>query len=76
MTEIDQFYLDCFWDLNSCRRVGMSLGSIPWDSIYLYATDHLQFPPNLRGFFIKLIRTLDNSYLEWIEKSRSKDNSG
>jgi hypothetical protein len=34
---MDEFYLSAFWDLSTCRRIGMSLGPIPWNHIREYA---------------------------------------
>lgn len=67
-----ELFYGAFWDLSTCRPIGMSEGPISWLSIDAYATargldaeqrDDLQF----------FVRTMDRAYLEHIGKRREKE---
>lgn len=64
-----EVFLQAFWDLSTCRQIGMGLGPIPWTSVESYAT--LYFESD--GFKQDLhfhIRQLDAAYLEWANKGK------
>lgn len=65
------FYLNAFYDLNSCRDTGWSPGPIPWTAIRDYA-DYRGLEPHLLDFFSKVIRIVDQDYLKYIEEQRPK----
>lgn len=56
------FYWYAFWDLNTCRSTGMSIGHIPWTAIKSYADQY-----ELRGLqfneFVSIIRALDDKFV-------------
>lgn len=72
ITEADVFYLKAFYDLTSCREVGMGLGPIPWRDIYTYAI-YAGFENDLYDHFIQVIREMDAGYLEWQRKKQEVD---
>lgn len=59
-----EVYLEAFWDLSTCRQMGMGLGPIPWTSIENYITIS-GGDENFREDFHHLIRRLDQAYLAW-----------
>lgn len=63
------WFLDAFWDLNTCRSIGMGLGPIPWAHIVSYAAwsrlDH-----DLELIFVRVIRAMDVTYLGQVEKQQ------
>lgn len=59
-----EMFLQAFWDLSTCRQMGMGLGPIPWTSIENYATisgGDEEFTQDLHYH----IRRLDQAYLNW-----------
>lgn len=61
----DQFYLEAFDELSSCRQIGMSVGPIPYDKIVWYSREILGFDEDSTSVFKSIIRELDNVYLKW-----------
>lgn len=59
----DEFYLKAFYDLSSCRDIGMSLGPIPWRDILTYAI-YSKLDDDLIEPFIQIIREMDSGFLE------------
>ena len=66
-----EMYYGAYFDLMTCRQVGMVAGPIPWTAINQYATayryddeqeDDLQF----------YISRMDSAYLEWASKNKGK----
>lgn len=35
-----EFIYTAFWELSTCRPIGMGMGAIPWSAIYDYAAVH------------------------------------
>lgn len=66
----DEFYLQSFWDLSTCRAIGMSPGPIPWTAIVEYAR-YKQLDSGMLGPFVDIMRRLDAVYLE--DTSREMD---
>ena len=60
----DQFYLDAFWDLSTCRPVGMSEGPIPWTSIVEYWRMS-GLDDDTMELFVGVIRAMDAEYMIW-----------
>ena len=54
-----------FWDLHSCRPVGLDVGPIPLTAILDYCTAY-QIDGDQREDFIWLIRRLDAEYRKWM----------
>jgi len=63
----EDFYLGAFWELSTCRAMGMSIGPIPWDKVVDYARFAGLDYDNL-GLFVMVIRAMDSVYLEWLSK--------
>jgi hypothetical protein len=63
----DEFYVDAFWELCTCRALGMSIGPIPWRDVVSYA-EYVELEHDLISVFVRAIRALDNIYLVWVEK--------
>jgi len=68
----DQFYLDAFWDLSTCRQMGMGLGPIPWKDILEYA-QYKELDCDLVDMFFLTIRAMDRVYLDWSDKRADKN---
>jgi hypothetical protein len=75
----DEFYLEAFWDLSTCRASGMGIGSIPWRDIVFYA-DYMRLEPDIKQVFVPTIRAMDAVFLEHMDKkqqtSSGKSSSG
>lgn len=61
-----------FWDLNTCRQIGMGLGQIPWDKIVEYGY-HAGLERVIIDPFVRIIQTMDAKYLNWKEEQSQKD---
>lgn len=59
-----EFYLKAFWDLSTCRQMGMGLGPIPWLSIHEYGKLTCNTEESYEDFQFH-IRQLDSAYLNW-----------
>ena len=55
------FYTDAFWELSTCRQIGMGLGPIPFTSLMEYAK--LREVEEIDDF-LYVIRVMDNAYLK------------
>lgn len=62
------FYLKAFYELSTCRPMGMGMGAIPWDKARLYA-EHVQLQVGMIDHFISIIRIMDDTFLKWHLKS-------
>lgn len=60
----EDFYFRAFWDLHTCRHIGMGFGPIPWNTIVEYGFLQDLDRDMLRPF-IRIIREMDTAYLEW-----------
>lgn len=67
----DEFYLRSFYDLHTCRAVGMDLGPIPWNVTVQYAYHH-KLEEDLIEPFVLIIRSMDSAYRDWMEGERKK----
>ena len=70
--ESNRFYLTAFYDLSTCRSVGMDIGNIPWRDVILYANEK-GLSGEFREFFICVIMNLDIKYLEIIRENVKND---
>lgn len=55
---------NAFFDLNSSRQAGFSIGSIPLSEIYVYMQIRGIDDPQERLIFLRRIQILDNEYLK------------
>lgn len=60
----DEVFLRAFYNLTTCRQIGMSIGPIPWTDIYKYAL-FLELDKDLIDPFIQIIREMDSGWLNW-----------
>ncbi|MHA1859165.1 MAG: phage tail assembly chaperone [Candidatus Thorarchaeota archaeon] len=63
----DMFFLSAFGELSTCRQIGMAAGPIPWRDIIEFAR-FSELDESLLDMFVRVIRTMDNVYLEWMRK--------
>lgn len=64
-------YLRAFYELDSCRPIGMAEGPIPWVVVDQWCQS-LGLDEEEREDVHYLVRRLDNSYLRHVESKRSK----
>lgn len=67
----DQFYIRAFWNLGSCRAIGMSLGPIPWTALVEYGT-RAGLDDEAIEIFLEIMRHLDSAYLNYQEEEATK----
>jgi len=69
------FYLDAWFDLDTCREVGMGLGPIPWTAIIDYAREY-ELQKWHKDIFVSHIKKMDAAYrarkAEEAEKERQR----
>jgi len=66
-----ELYYGAFWDLSTCRPLGMSEGPISWLSIDAYATAR-GLDAEQRDDLHHHIRAMDRAYLGHLAKTRDK----
>ena len=57
-----ELFYEAFWELSSCRSVGMAMSQIPWLAINTYA-NHLEIYGEQRQDLYYHIRNMDEAYL-------------
>lgn len=57
-----QLYYDAFFELNTCRTVGMGLGPIPWTAVIDYARA-FEFDDEQTDSLIYFVREMDAAFL-------------
>jgi hypothetical protein len=62
---VEQFYVDAFNELSSCRTFGMVPGPIPWRDIVQYASFH-EIDEDMFPTFLAVIRSMDAAYIRWV----------
>lgn len=67
-----EFFLNAFYELTTCRSMGMGLGPIPWTSIANYASMWCESEDFAKDLHFH-IRALDARYLTWANKN-TKEN--
>lgn len=67
-------YYGAFWDLDSCRQIGMGEGPISWLSVDAYATAR-GFDPEQRDDLHHHISAMDRAYLKFRADKREKERS-
>lgn len=70
---INNFYLQAFYDLSTCRNIGQILGPIPWNIIVQYA-EYSGLEIDMTDLFIRVMRSLDLAYLEWCNADAKRIN--
>lgn len=66
-----EIYYDAFFDLHTCRPVGMGLGSIPWSVMKDYALTWGLDEDQMVDLFY-YVRAMDKAYLDWVAKKEAK----
>lgn len=62
-----EFYWKAFWELSTCRAVGMGEGPIPWDALHSYGLRYLITGDEFDRF-VTMIKALDVEYLTYRHK--------
>lgn len=62
-----ELYYDAFWDLATCRPIGLGAGSIPWSAIRDYALT-FEFDEEQEDDLFYFIRAMDNAFLQFYNK--------
>lgn len=62
-----QWVFSAFFDLSTCRQVGMGVGPIPWTAIQQYVTTY--FLDDDQAYFLKrVVYGLDKVYLRLLKE--------
>ena len=67
----DNWLIESFWDLSSCRSVGMSVSSIPFTAMISYI-DYYQIDPISANLLIEVVRSLDTVYMKHVNSKKGK----
>jgi hypothetical protein len=67
-----ELYYGAFFDLHTCRPLGMAEGAIRWMDIHDYC-DRLELSLEQREDMHHHIRVMDNAYLEWRGKKAKNE---
>jgi len=62
----EDFYIKGFYELGTCRTMGMSAGPIPWRDIIAYSNFN-NFDKELTNHFTRIIMGMDTSYLKYLD---------
>ena len=65
-------YLEAFWELNTDRPVGATVGAIPFTAIDCYARRHGYADPDEFGLFLRLVRAMDGELRKLIAEKYDK----
>ena len=68
----EEFFIGAFFELSSCRQIGMGLGPIPWSAIVEYA-DRVRLAADVRRMFVDVMRLLDGFFLEDAEERAKRE---
>lgn len=60
-------YYNAFWELSTCRQVGISLGPIPWNVIQYYGREKDYSEEQIEALQYH-IRRMDGEYIKFLEK--------
>lgn len=66
---LERFFLDAFWDLSTCRALGMVIGPIPTTAMREYA-DRYQLDWENSRDFVTILREMDAGFLDWHRTKR------
>jgi len=59
-----EFFLEAFWQLSTCRQVGLGVGPIPWTACYQYGLAH-NLDCDMLVVFPRIMMRMDEAYLDW-----------
>lgn len=62
------FIYSAFWELTTCRQIGMVEGPIPWTAIYQYALAHGIHDSDEIDRLSALVKHMDMRYLTHVRK--------
>lgn len=62
---------EAFWDLSTCRQIGMAAGPIPWTARQFYA-DTEKLGEHDAYLFHEVMKHMDSCWHEWHEANRTK----
>lgn len=65
-----QDILKAFWELNTDRQFGMSVGPIPFSAIDAYARRHGVDDPDEFALWVRMIRLCDRVFIEHMTKDK------
>lgn len=68
----DDFYIQAFWELSSCRDFGQFVGPIPWDKIVMYG-ERKGLDSAMIDVLEVVVRELDEVYLRDLREQRRKE---
>jgi hypothetical protein len=63
-----QFFYNAFWELTTCRALGMAEGPIPWTAIYQYAAAHGIRDSDEIDYLSAVVKRMDIAYLDYRHK--------
>lgn len=64
-----EFYFKAFFELSTCRSIGMDIGPVPYTAISEYANRH-GMNNDVFPILLTFIRGMDNAYIKWQESKR------
>lgn len=67
-----EFYWKAFWELSTCRAIGMGEGPIPWGAMNDYAERHGIYGDEFDRFVL-IIKGMDAAYLEHRHKMQKRN---
>lgn len=68
------WYVKAFWDLDSERQLGMSLGRVPRSAARKYGSD-AGLGEAMMDVFWRLIMALDSAYLKYVSDEQEKQSN-
>ena len=68
----EELFFTGYLELNTCRPIGMSEGSIPWTAIMEYCIVH-EIEGELRDDFFHIIRDMDNEVQSYKAAKRESE---
>jgi hypothetical protein len=66
-----ELYYVAFWDLSTCRPVGLGIGAIPWLAIRDYALA-FEFDEEQAEYLFYCVRRMDNAFIEFHSKKKTE----
>jgi hypothetical protein len=71
LTEGEAWFMRPFFDLSTCRAIGMSIGQIPWTAIDAYGRGR-RMEPDVLDTFTFVIREMDAEYLKYVAEQSTE----
>ena len=66
-----ELFYTAFFELGTCRQLGMAEGPIPWTAIDIYCNSYTIVSEQREDMHM-FIRSMDNAYLKYQESKRKK----